>query len=115
MLAKRASEQNLRKLSVSLGSLTPFSTSSTKIFLESIFLRGRKCVTIRHFKNSLRTKISQCLRHLIYLVQNMEYAVQAIKVSRNLVLVEMSARCPKTGFFAASLIQTQFFGVIMDH
>ena len=53
---------------------------------------------VRHFKNSLRTKTSQYLRHLINLGQNMEYAVQAIKVLRNLVHVETSARCPKTGF-----------------
>ena len=44
----------------------------------------------------------------------MEYVVQTIKVLRNLVHAERSAQCPKTGFCAASLIQTQFFGVIRD-
>ena len=44
----------------------------------------------------------------------MEYVVPAIKVLRNLVHSETSARCRKTGFFAASVIQTQFFGVIRD-
>ena len=44
----------------------------------------------------------------------MEYIVQTIKVLRNLVHTERSERCSKTGFCAASLIQTQFFGVMRD-
>ena len=44
----------------------------------------------------------------------MEYVVQAFKVLRNLADAETNARCPKTGFCAASLIQTQFFGVFRD-
>ena len=39
----------------------------------------------------------------------MGFVVQVFKVLRNLVHVEMSKRCPKTGFFAAFLIQTRFF------
>ena len=39
---------NIAKLSVSLGSLTPFGTSSTKFFFKIYFLQGRKCGTIRH-------------------------------------------------------------------
>ena len=51
-LIKLTSAQNLRKLSVSLGSLTPFGTSSTKLVL----IRMGNLVTERHFKNGLRTK-----------------------------------------------------------
>ena len=39
----------------------------------------------------------------------MEYVIQAIKVSKNLVHAGADARAPKTGFFAVFLIQTQFF------
>ena len=39
----------------------------------------------------------------------MEYVIQAIKVSKNLVHAGANARAPKTGFFAVFLIQTQFF------
>ena len=60
------------------------------------------------FKNGLRTKISFYLRNFIRTGQNMEYVVQALKVFRNLVQVEAKARSPKTGFYAASLIQTRF-------
>ena len=42
----------------------------------------------------------------------MEYVVQAFKVLRNLVHAETNARCPKTGFSDASLIQTRFVCVI---
>ena len=89
--------QNLRKLSVSIGSLALYGTSSAKIFFGIYFVRGRKCVTVRHLKNSLRTKISQYLRHLIYLGQNMENVVHGIIVLINLAHVETSVRCPKTG------------------
>ena len=41
----------------------------------------------------------------------MEYVVEALKVFRNLVHAEKDQRCPKTGFYAASLIQT---GVIKE-
>ena len=68
----------------------------------------------RYFKHSLRTKISKYLRHLIYLVHNVMYIVQATKVLINLVHAKMSAQCPKTGSCAVSLIQTQFFGVFVD-
>ena len=44
----------------------------------------------------------------------MDYVVQTVKVLRNLMHAERSERCPKTGFRAASHIQTQFFGVIRD-
>ena len=44
----------------------------------------------------------------------MKYVVRTIKVLRNLLLAERSARYLKTGFCAASPIQTQFFGVIRD-
>ena len=74
IFTKCASGQNLRKLSVSLGSLTSFGTSSTKIFLKSIFCDVENA--------------------LLY---------------GNLVHVETSKRCPKTGFFAALLIQTRLF------
>ncbi len=39
----------------------------------------------------------------------MEYVVQDIKVLRNLMEAEANARCLKTGFFTAFLIQIQFF------
>ena len=38
----------------------------------------------------------------------MEYAIHAIKVLRNLGHTDTNALYPKTGFFAASLIQTRF-------
>ena len=45
----------------------------------------------------------------------MEYFVQALKGLRNLVLAhETNAKCPKTGFNAASLIQTRLLCVIND-
>ena len=44
----------------------------------------------------------------------MECVVQALKVLRNLVHAETNARCPKTGFKAAFLIQTRFLCVIKD-
>ena len=44
----------------------------------------------------------------------MEHVVQALKVLRNLVHAERNARCPKTGFHAASLIQVRFLCVITD-
>ncbi len=44
----------------------------------------------------------------------MEYVVQSLKILRNLVHAETNARCQKTGFYAASLIQTRFLCVIND-
>ncbi len=44
----------------------------------------------------------------------MENVIQALKVLRNLVHAETNARCQKTGFYAASLIQTRFLCVIKD-
>ena len=45
LFAKRTSGQNLRKLSVSLEGLTPFGTSSTKMFLH-VFAR----LEMRYYK-----------------------------------------------------------------
>ena len=39
----------------------------------------------------------------------MEYAVQHIKVSENLVQAEANARAPKTGFYAVFLSEYDFF------
>ena len=50
--------------------------------------------------------------YLIALAQNMEHAVQDIKVSENLVQVIASARVPKTGFYAVFLSRTRFLCVI---
>ena len=44
----------------------------------------------------------------------MEYVIQALNVLRNLAQAETNARCPKTGFYSASLIQTRFLWVIND-
>ena len=44
----------------------------------------------------------------------MEYVVQAIKILRKLVNAQTNARCPKTGFYAASLNRTRFFGVFTN-
>ena len=41
--------------------------------------------------------------------QSKEYIVQAIKVLGDLAQAETNTRCPKTGFFTASLIQTRLF------
>ena len=39
--------------------------------------RGRKCVTVRHFENTLRTEMKSVFARC----QNMEYVVQLYKVS----------------------------------
>ena len=44
----------------------------------------------------------------------MEYAVQDIKVSENLVQAIASARDPKTGFYAVFLCRIRFFCVITN-
>ncbi len=44
----------------------------------------------------------------------MEYFLQALKVLRNLVHSVMNAKCPKTGIYAVSLIQTRFLCVITE-
>ena len=98
IIANRTCGQNLQKLSVTSGSLTPFGISS-KCDVRNALLKG-------HFKNSLCTKISQYLLHLINLGQNMEHVVQAIKVLRNLVPSETSTQMSKNWTFTASLIQT---------
>ena len=44
----------------------------------------------------------------------MEYAVQDIKVSENLVQAEANARAPKTGFYAVFLSRIRFLCVITN-
>ena len=44
----------------------------------------------------------------------MEYAVQAIKVSENLLQVETNARDLKIGFYAVFLSQIRFLCVIIN-
>ena len=69
-------------------------------------------VTGRHFEDGLRTEIGLCFSDLMQLGQNMQYVVQAIKILGNLVHAKTNARCPKTGFYAASLIRTKFFACL---
>ena len=115
LLPKLPSGQNSQKLSVSLGSLASSGTSNTKFILKSILFGVRKVSLEGTSKMArARTEISFYLRNLICSGRNMEYVVQALNVLRNSVHAETNARCPKTGFYAASVIQTRFLCVIKD-
>ena len=68
IFAKLTSAQNWRKPSVSPISLTPSGTSSTKNYSELHRFVSWKCVTKRHFKNSLRAKVHESLNAMFELV-----------------------------------------------
>ena len=80
--------RNLRKLPVSLCTLTFSGTSSTKILFKMLVFSSRKAVTNPSpppKKKPLRTKIFNWKQNLITQSHNMDCRAQGMKVSRNLV------------------------------